>query len=288
MGPQDWKETFTRTFREWRDDDALQWGAALAYYAALSLAPLLLILLTVATLFLDQQTVRAELVSQARAWMGDPGAELASTVLRGDRGGGGLMAGLGSTAFLIVGATGLFSQLQKALDDLWEVAPDEGGLRRLVKGRILGFFMVLGLGALLFAAVVVQSGITAVTSGALGTLMSLAASLVVFTLLFAGLFKVLPDVEIYWKEVWVGAGFTAFLFVVGQWLIGLYLGHSSVGSAYGAAGSLIALLVWIYYSSQTLFFGAEFTQVWARRQGRRIQPEAGAHRVVERAGDPID
>lgn len=273
------KDLVVETGKEWAEDGAIQWAAALSYYTALAMAPLLILVLSISSLVFDEQTAQQELLTRIQQWVGEQGAEVAATVLQ-QEGGGGTFAGISGLVLLVFGATGVFAQLQKALNEMWEVAPDKGGLRRMIRGRLMGFALVLGICILLMASLLVRAVISGLPApGAALHVLNLGITLGVFTVVLAAVYQVLPDVVIHWKEVWVGALVTALLFALGQVLIGLYLGRSAVGSAYGAAGSLVALLVWIYYTALVLFFGAEFTQVWARRSGRRIEPEPGAHRV---------
>ena len=262
------------TFREWREDDAMQSGAALAYYAALALAPLLVTLLALSGLLIGEEAARIRLVEFFARWAGTQGEEVARQILRSRE--GGVFAGLSSGVLLIVGATGVFAQLQKALNHLWDVEP-VGGLGSFLVDRLLGFAMVLVTGAFLLAGLALQAVLAALPSpGALERPLTLAGSTILFTALFAAIYRVLPDVDVAWRDVGVGAAVTAALFTAGQIPLGLYLGRSSVGSAYGAVGSLVAVLVWLYYSALVFFFGAEFTQVWARRHGRGMHPVAGA------------
>jgi YihY family inner membrane protein len=200
------------------------------------------------------------------------------------------MVGLATLAW---SASSVFAQLQEALNTIWEVEPKPGaGLLGTVRRRVLSMTMVLGIGFLLLVSLVLSAGLAALGrffggllpgAEALWQVVEFAVSFGVVTLLFAAIYKVLPDAEIRWGDVWVGAAATALLFALGKLLIGLYLGHASVGSTYGAAGSLLVLLVWIYYSAQILFFGAEFTQAYARRYGSRIVPAEGAVAVTEEA-----
>lgn len=274
---------FKGAFREWKDDDAMQWSAALAYYAALSVAPLLVLLLAVVSLVWQGPEAQERLVSLLQQQAGEQAASVARLVLSGEEegGGSGVRAGLLSTLFLLVGASTMFGQLQKALNDMWDVEPEKGGLKRLLRGRIIGFGLILGLGILLLAALVVQTALSAVAGDTWMRILNQAGSIVLFTLVFGAAFRTLPDVKIRWREVWLGAAATAVLFTVGQLLVGLYLGRSSVGSRFGAAGTLLAFLVWLYYSAMVFFFGAELTQVGARRYGRALEPEEGARRVRE-------
>jgi len=270
----------TETWREWNDDQAMQWGAAVSFYAALALAPLLVTVFAVVALLFEDEAVRRRLVEFVGEQVGEEGAETAANILA-DRG-GGLFAGVSSAVFSLIGATAVFGQLQNALNQLWQVRA-RGSIRRLLKTRLLGLAMVLVVGALFLGTLTLQSLITALFDwGTLVRALNVAGSLALFTLLFTAVYKILPDVDIRWRDVWVGGAVTAVLFTIGQFGVGLYLGRATVGSSYGAAGAFVAVLVWMYYSSLVFFFGAEFTQVWARRHGRRIQPTRGARRVEKR------
>jgi membrane protein len=290
LSARETKSLLKATFEEWKEDDALTWGAALSYYSVLSLAPLLLILLSVAGLVFGKEGVEGQVMDQIRRLMGSQGAEAVAAILENaDRPGVGSFAAVAGIVMLLLGASGVFAQLQKALNDMWEIepAPDQG-LKALVRARLLAFGIVLAIGFLLIIALVVSAGISAMATYAdenlpggsvLAHVINLVLSVVILAFLFGLIYKFLPDVRIAWKDVMVGAVCTAALFTLGKFLIGLYLGHSSVGSSYGAAGSLVVVLVWVYYSSQIFFFGAELTQVWARRYGSRILPDEHAVRA---------
>ena len=286
-----WKEKgsfLQETFEEWKQDNALQWGAALAYYAALSLAPLLLILLSVAGALYSRQAVAGRLVERFETSAGPEAAGMLTAILENaSRPGTGSWAALLGFVFLLLGASGLFTQLKGALDHLWGVdaSADDGdngleeAVRAKVMDRLLAFGMVLLLGVLVLVAMLSSTLVSALAEFARELLpvgvwaaraIQLGSSVLLLTLVVALIFKILPSARVAWRDVWVGALATAVLFVLGQWLLGFYLSHGSVGSAYGAAGSLIVLLVWIYYSAQILFFGAELSQVWARRYGSRM------------------
>ncbi len=278
----DAKRLLGGAFHEWKDDDAPQWSAALAYYASLAMAPLLLLLVMVASLVWPGGSARQHIVDVIQRDVGGQGADVARLVLQGNGNGGGtsgFWAGALGVAFLLLGATGVFAQLQNAMNEMWEVEPEEGGLKSLVKGRILGFLMILGLGALLLVAVAAQTTLSSIAGGAWMWVLNQVLSVALFTVVFAAVFRTLPDVKIGWKTVWTGAAATAVLFTLGQYLVGLYLGHSSVGSRYGTAGTLVAFLVWLYYSAMVFFYGAELTQVWARLFGEGLEPEEGARRI---------
>lgn len=280
------------TFAEWKKDDALQWGAALAYYSIFSIAPLLLVTISVAGMVFGREAVEGRLVEEIAGVVGPQAAEAIQTmVANASRSGSGVWGTIVGVALMLLGASGAFAHLQKSLNHLWNVEPrPDAGWKLMVRQRVAALGMVLVVALLLLVALVLSAAVSALASyaeqllpmpgWALGAI-DFVVSLLVITLLFAAIYKVLPDVEIGWREVWVGSAVTAFLFALGKLAIGLYLGHSSVASSYGAAGSLVVLLVWIFYSSQLVFLGAELTQVWARRKGHRIEPSEWAVRVEE-------
>ncbi|HYG62220.1 MAG TPA: YihY/virulence factor BrkB family protein [Thermoanaerobaculia bacterium] len=288
-------EMLKETFQEWKDDDALQLGAALAYYTIFSLAPMLLVVIAVAGLVWQREAVQGEIVHQIQGLVGQQGAEAIQTMIanagrQGEK--SGILATIIAVATILFGATGVFTQLQSSLNHIWDVEPKPGaGVRGLLKTRLLSFGMILAIGFLLLVSLVVSTALAAVgtymtsllPAGAeiLMKALTFAVSFAVITVLFAMMYRFLPDVKIAWRDVWVGATVTALLFTIGKFLIGLYLGNSSVASTFGAAGSVIVLLLWIYYSTQILFFGAEFTQVYATRYGSRIEPDKDAVRVQE-------
>jgi membrane protein len=290
------------TFSEWQQDKASRLAAALSYYTIFSLPPLLLIAVAVAGFFLGRQAVRQELIEQISSVMGETGAQAIGVMLDGagwDRG-ASTLATVAGVATLLFGATGAFAQLQEALNTIWDVTPKPDiGLWGTVRSRLLSFSMVLVVAFLLLVALALSTALTAAGTYlenllpglvVLARILDLVLSFAVVALLFGAIYKVLPDVEIAWADVWIGAAATAFLFTVGKYLLGLYLGRSGASSAYGAAGALILILLWIYYSAQILFLGAEFTQVYARRYGSRIVPAEHAVRVTAtaraRAGIP--
>jgi len=281
------------TFKEWQEDGALDLGAALSYYAIFSLAPLLLIVIGVAGLVWGREAVQGQLVSQLQGLVGEQGGQAIQTMIaNAGKHGSGVMATIIGVLTILFGATGVFVQLQTSLDRIWNVEPRPGaGIRGFVKTRLLSFGMILGIGFLLLVSLVLATAVTAVTTWATGLLpaakvlaegLTFVVSFALTTLLFAMIFKVLPDVKIAWRDVWIGAAATALLFTLGKFLIGLYLAKSSVASTYGAAGSLVIVLLWIYYSSQILFLGAEFTQVYAGRYGSNIRPSEHAVPVVRK------
>ncbi len=280
------------TFDKWNKDHAPRLGAALAYYMVFSLGPLLLILIALVGLAWGQAAAENQLVETLQSTVGPQGAQFIQAAIAGaSRPREGLLASAIGLVTLLLGAIGVFVQLQEALNEIWGVTPRPHlGWQALVRNRLLSFGMVLVIGLLLLVSLVVQVGIEAAFrylgsslpfSSTLVQGVDFFASLAVITLLFALIFKYLPDAEIAWKDVWIGALLTALLFLIGRFALGLYLASSAVGSAYGAAGSLVVVLTWIYYSAQILFFGAEFTQVYATRYGHGIVPSPNAQRITE-------
>ena len=272
------------TGKEWSDDKASRLAAALAYYTIFSMAPLLIIIIGVAGFFLEQQAVQSQIVGEIQNVVGESGAELVSGMLEnGFSQGSSILATIIGVVTLLLGATGLFGQLQEALNTIWDIPPrPNGGIMLMLKQRFISFTMVLGIGFLLLVSMVLSAGLTAFgdylsqmlpQSAPMLPTLNFVLSFAIITVLFAMIYRILPDVDIDWSDVWVGAAVTALLFTIGKTLLGLYLGRASVTSAYGAAGSLVVILLWIYYSAQILFFGAEFTQVYARHYGSKIVPD---------------
>jgi len=269
----------------WFTNQAAMRGAALAYYAVFSLAPLLVIATAVAGVIFGERAVQGHLSEQIQEWVGPEAARLVETmVARAAPGQATWLASLASVVVLLVGATGLFSQLQEALDTIWGVQPKAGrGWRDVLHDRFLTFTMVVGSALLVLVSVVVSTALAAVSryfddvpAGFIRERTNLLVSFLVLTLLFAMVYRFLPDARIAWRDVWLGAAVTAGLFTAGKWLIGYYLGRAGTASAFGAAGSLAALLVWLYYSAQIVLFGAELTHAFARRFGGGVVPAANA------------
>jgi membrane protein len=272
---------------DWIEDDVMRHSAALAYYAMFAIAPMLIIAIAVAGWVFGEQAARGEVFAQARGFVGENGAQfLQSMIQSASAGGGGLIATIISVAILFVAATGVFAALQQAMDVIWDVESTASGIWNTLRTRFWSFVMVLLIAALLVASLAANAILTGMIQllnlGPLAHVINIGAQFVTFTILFAAMFKILPDVHIRWRNVWVGAVVTALLFMVGNYLIGLYLGRGSVTGAFGAAGSLVAILVWVYYSAQIFFFGAEITQVYARERGERIRPAGNAVRVKVR------
>ena len=287
---------FRETFREWRDDNATRLAAALAYYTTFSLAPLLVLVIAIAGLLGGREAAQNQTMAQVQDLLGVQGKEFVQGMIESaSKPSTGMAATIIGVVTLFFGALGVFGELQNSLNTIWEVKPKPAknfidGIKRFVGRRLLSFAMVLGTGFLLLASLVLSAALSAL-GGYIGTRWLVAdlwlqainffISFGVITLLFAMIFKLLPEVKMAWKDVWLGAAFTSALFTLGKSLIGLYLGRSQVGSTFGAAGSLAILLIWIYYSAQILFFGAEFTQVYANRYGSKIEPDKDVVKVTE-------
>lgn len=289
------------TFREFLDDDAPRLAAALSYYTIFSLPPLLILVIMVAGFFFDPQDIQGRVVQEIGAAMGEEGAAQVRTMIQeADRpGSGGVLTTILSIAALLFGATGAFAQLQTALNKAWEVRkdPEKSGILIVILKRVLSLGMILVIAFLLLVSLIL-SAFLASAGGALASLLpgvlggaalwaiNLGLSLLVITVLFATMFKVLPDAKIGWRDVWLGAAATAVLFELGKFLLSFYISRSDPGSAYGAAGSMAVILVWIYYSAMIFFLGAEFTQVWAERRGGGIEPDDDAVRVADAGTRP--
>ena len=284
------------TLREWREDGANRLAAALAYYTTFSLAPLLVLIIAIAGLVGVREAAQTQTMAQVEDLLGTEGREFVKGMIESaSRPTTGLTATIIGAVTLLFGALGVFGELQNSLNTIWEVKPKPAqgfvdAVKRFIVKRLLSFTMVLGIGFLLLASLVISAAISAFAEF-IGTrwpmadfwleLINFLISFIVVTVLFAMIFKFLPEIKIAWKDVWLGAAVTSVLFSLGKFLIGLYLGRSEVGTTFGAAGSLAILLIWIYYSAQILFFGAEFTQVYANRYGSRIVPDPGMVKLTE-------
>ena len=263
------------TLQAWNDDEAPKLGAALAFYSMLSIGPLLLIAVSIAGLVISHDQAGHYIIQQMRGLVGNDGAKAFETVITNARNTGqGVVGTVIGLVTLLVSAAGFFGQLQAALNTIFNVPKQKTTIGEFIKQRLLSFGMVVGICLLLLTSLVISAALAGFTGlfGDSAPALILQAgntvlSIVVSAALFAVAFKVLPDVRMHWRDVWVGAALTALLFAIGKSLIGLYLGRSSFSSTYGAAGSLIVLLVWVYYSAQIIFFGAEFTKVYANARG---------------------
>jgi membrane protein len=281
-----------QTFQEWLQDKVPQLGAALAYYTVFSLAPLVLVLLAiVGVIFRDDPAGAWNKITQQMSYFLDPSAVqvVQNIAQKASQPGKSTIATIIGVALAVFGASGVFGQLQDALNTIWGVkAKPAAGIWGFLRSRFLSFAMVAGVCFLLLVSLAIEAllkGFSHYVQSVLpgGIVIALAVYLVfdfaVVVLLFAMIFKFLPDVEIQWRDVWIGAVMTAIFFGLGKWLLGFYLGSGAAASAYGAASSLITLLLWVYYSSQILLFGAEFTQVYAAQAGRELKPSEYAIRV---------
>ena len=279
------------TFRQWLQDKAPQLGAALAYYTVFSLAPLMLVLLAVfGIVYGNSEVARREILHQLYAFLDRSSAKAVEDIATSTgKPAASAVATTVGIAVALFGASGVFGQLQDALNTIWGVKPKPGkSIVSFLRARFLSFAMVAGVCFLLLVSLTVSAVITAV-GGYLEHLLPggyvlawtihLVLDVSVVTLLFAMIFMFLPDARLSWRDVRLGAALTAALFLVGKYALGLYLGSGAVGSAYGAAGSLITMLLWVYYASQIVLFGAEFTQVYAHERGRGIRPAKHAVRV---------
>ena len=274
-----WK-LLSATFFKWSNDHAQALGAALAFYTVFSLAPLLLIVIAIAGLVFGQDAAEGQIIGQIRGLVGEDSAKAIQDILENVRKPStGLIATCIAVVTFFFGATGVFAQVQESLNTIWGVETEqELGIVQILKNRFLSFLTVLGSGFLLLASLVLSAGLAAIGHRLesffhghelLIQVMNFLISFGAITLLFAMIYKILPDVSIRWSDVWIGAGMTSLLFTIGKLVIGLYLGKSEVGLVYGAAGSLIVILLWVYYASQIFLFGAEFTAVYASSHGSR-------------------
>jgi membrane protein len=281
-----------QTLAEWNEDKVPQLGAALAFYTALSIAPLLVISLAIAAMIFGEDAARGEIQNQMQSMVGDEGAKaIEEMIASANKPTTGTVATVLSVITLLFGASGVFGQLQQSLNTIWEVQPKPGrGVIGMIRDRFLSFAMVFGIIFLLLVSLIISAVMASLATVMdrmpdslhwLSQAVHVGVSFAVITLLFAMMFKYLPDVKIAWTDVWLGAAITAALFTIGKFAIGLYLGHSSMASSYGVAGSFVVLLVWVYYSAQILFLGAEFTQVYANQFGSRIIPSDNAEPVTE-------
>lgn len=290
------KEAFSllkETYNNWNEHDPWRMSAVIAYYAIFSLPGLLIVIIKVVGYFIGDKEVSAELDATIREQMGAQAAEQMQTIIDQSNNSEGFtlatIVGIGS---LVFGATGVFYHVKESLNTMWEVEvrPQKAWLK-LIKDRLFSFSMVLIIGFLMLMSLVVSSLITFFSDylnsvfphygPMFFTVVNIVVSFIIITVLFALMFKVLPDAKVRWRDVWVGAVVTSILFVIGKTLIGLYLGYSDPGSAYGAAGSIILILLWVSYTSLILFFGAEFTQTYGRRHGMEIIPVEFAVKVTK-------
>ena len=286
------RQLFQSAVRAWWDDDAPRLGASLAYYTLFAIAPVLLVATAIAGMVFGDEAVRGQIVVQLDHLLGAEGARAVQSLLEGaSQRRTGILASVVGTITFVVAATGAFLELQSALNTIWRVKPNPGGnLKAFLLDRLRSFGLVVGIGFLLMVSLAVTAALAALNGWLaryappvplLWSAISMFVSLIVTTGLFALLFRVLPDVHLRWRDVMTGALATAVLFTIGQQLIGLYLGQSSMSSSYGAAGSVMILLLWVYYSCQILLLGAECTRLYAQREGAMPAPEPFAEQDLD-------
>jgi membrane protein len=280
------KDLLKKTYSEVSDDKVPRLAAALAYYTSFSIAPLLIIVIAIVALVLGHKGATDAIAGQIRDFVGNEGAQAIQSMLKSaNKPGQGIISAIIGLITLFIGATGVFGQLQDALNTVWNVPPQEtpSGFWAMIKSRFLSFTMVIGTGFLLLVSLVASAAISAV-SKAMGSMLPFSEamaqgvtfliSLAMTAALFAMILKYLPNRTIQWKHVWIGALVTALLFTLGKWALGLYLGHSAIASSYGAAGSFVVVLLWVYYSSMLVLVGAEFTQVYHEWETHQPPKEA--------------
>jgi membrane protein len=279
VNPKHLVQLFVRAGKAWSDDYAPSMGAAISYYTVFSLAPLLVIVIAIAGAVFGREAVQGQIAAQLSGLIGQQGATLVQGLVAASSDmHKGLIAGIVSVFVLILGATSVFTELQSALDRIWHIPPSQkpNGVMAMLKVRLLSFGLILGLVFLLMVSLLVSAGVAAFGDLATGLMpgaeamlqvANIVVSLGIATLLFAMIYKLLPNTRIDWRDVWVGAFTTAVLFEAGKFLIGLYLGKSNMTQAFAAAGSLVVLIAWVYYAAQIFLLGAEFTWVYAHKYG---------------------
>jgi membrane protein len=285
---------FKETYQEWNSKEPFELSAVIAYYAIFSLPGLLIIVIGIAGFFFGEQAVKGEVANQISKMLGKEAANgIQEMIVNSYKSNSSLMATIIGVATLLFGATGVFFQLQKSLNKLWNVKADpKAGIKKLILDRATSFGIILALGFLLLVSLVLTTILSVLSNWishvfpefmlVLFIVLNFIVSFGFITVLFALIFKVLPDVKIRWKPVWIGSIVTAVLFEIGRFALEIYFAKANPGSTYGAAGSVILILLWVSYSCMILFFGAEFTQVYARRAGDRIEPSENAVPTVDR------
>jgi len=289
---KDFLQLAKASFRNWQNDYAPSMGAALSYYTVFSIAPLLIIVIAVAALIFGHDVAHDAIVEQAGSLIGENGAKVIEGMLQSaQQPKQGMLAGILGVLALIIGATTVFAELESNLNRIWKVTADKrAGWWYFLRTRLLSFGLVLAIGFLLVVSLVVSAAIAIwgkYWSGWFGAMEALLhaanflVSVAIITILFAMIYKFMPRISIRWRDVWVGAFVTSLLFSIGKFLIGLYIGKSGVESSYGAAGALVVLLLWVYYSAQIFLLGAEFTKVFAETHGSRKGAVASAGVLAE-------
>jgi membrane protein len=283
------------TFSAWIDDHAPSMGAALAYYTVFSIAPLLLIVISIAGLIFGIEVARGEIIAQLQGLMGNTGALVVQGLLESvSKPTESVTAAIIGVVLLMIGATTVFVELQDDLNRIWRVPKrtKDAGLFGLIRSQVLSFAMILGIGFLLIVSLIFSAALAALGKwweplfggfGLLANLVDVTLSFVLITVAFAMIYKLMPRMKIAWRDVWIGAVVTAFLFTIGKFLIGFYIGRSGIASGFGAAGSLVVVLVWIYYSAQIFLMGAEFTRIYSYTLGsHKDQPMQAATNSAEK------
>ncbi len=282
-------ELTKRAFSDWSEDKATKLAAALAYYTMLSIAPLLVICMKIVGKIFGDEAASGQISAYLNQTVGQKGAEAAQEMIKNaGQPSAGILATTISVVVLFLSASGVFGELQDSLNTVWEVKPKPGrGIMGMIKDRFLSMTMVMGVVFLLLVSLIASTVLTGAThaigldEGVILSVINFIVSIAVITVLFALIFRYIPDAKVRWPDVWIGAIATSILFTIGKSLLGWYLGRASATSVYGAAGSLVALLIWVYYSAQILFFGAEFTQVYSKKYGRGIEPAENAEPITE-------
>lgn len=286
-----WK-LLKQIFKEYNEDKVPRLAAALAYYTVFSIPPLLVIAIAIVGLFFERSNAQDAILKQISTLIGAQGSDAIGTILMSTEDPeGGLIATIIGVVLLLLGASGVFGQFQDSLNTIWEVQPKPGqGIGAMIKKRFFTFSMVLGVGFLLLVSMLITTllaSLGGIISGFLPgsplllQIVNFVVGFLLVTILFALIFRYVPDAKIAWKDVWLGAAVTTLLFTIGKEVIGLYLGNSNVGSTFGIFASLIVLLIWVYYSAQIMLIGAEFTHVYTNMYGSKIVPEKNAEMVTE-------
>lgn len=267
------------TYQEWKEDSAPMLAAALAYYTAFSIAPLIILVVAIAGVLIGQDMLQNQILQEIESSVGEDAALLVSNLIENTtKPSEGILSTVLGVGALLLGALGVFTHLQNALNHIWDVEKTQksGGIKGFIKGKLLSFGMILIIGFLLLVSLILSTGLSLLDNWLADNLpawdivlriLSFGISFGITTLLFMFIYKFLPEIEVQWRDVWIGALMTALLFTIGRSILSLYLGNSATASAYGAAGALAIVLIWVYYSAQIILFGAEFTQVFARRFG---------------------
>jgi membrane protein len=280
------------TFRQWNEREPFNNSIIIAYYTIFSLPGLLVIVINVAGYFYDKSEVTSQITGQIQSMVGgDTASDIQSIIDKASETKGTVISSVLGIATLLFGATGVFYQLQQILNKMWEVKPQpKGKFLKLIRDRVFSFGLILAVGFLLLVSLVISAGLSALSEWASGyvaeqltivfRVLDFIVSLGVVTILFASIYKFLPDAKISWRDVWIGALMTSVLFVIAKFGLGLYFGKSDPGSTYGAAGSIILIMLWVSYAGLILLFGAEFTQVFANQYGKKVQPKDTAVSTV--------